>query len=370
MRKSLALVLFLVGVLIATDHLEAARRPLFTVTTDNTPTSSTVVAETNRLPVATFTIHAWREGVTIDTLSLHNCIAETDIDGDCDDADETAGEDATVRSIRIVYTDSNGNTRRTSTTLTDGVATFSNLDLYVRKGATADVAAYANVAGLSDDVASGAQFQLNFNARTATLHGTGHTTKRAFTERDVGKNWVAEAMTVRNSTLAFSLAEDSPSGAHELGMQDVIRVTATANDGDAALSELTFTLDASDFGSVKWNSCRKLSIDTENYALTDGDGNVIDATWAAYDAAGTACASSRRGTLTSLVATFPEEHAIDAGSSRTYVLRVNTAQASASRNDWLRASLSDATWSDGTEEGAEISDGFAELPVEGHSIVF
>lgn len=370
MRKYLALALLGLGLIVTTDHLEAARRPLFTVTADNIPTGTTVVAGTNRLPAATFTIHAWRESVTIDTLSLHNCLAETDIDGDCDDADETAGDDAAVRSIRIVYTDSNGNTRRTSTTLADGIATFTDLDLHVRKGTTADVAAYANVAGLSDDVVSGAQFQLNFNARTATLHGTGHTTKRAFTERDVGKNWVAEAMTIRNSTLALTLAEDSPSGAHELGMQDVIRVTAAANDGDAALSALTFTLDASDFGSVKWNSCRKLGTDTEKYALTDDDGNAIDVTWEAYDAAGTACASSRRGTLTSLVATFTEEHAISTGSSRTYVLRINTAQASASRNDWLQASLTDATWSDGTEEGAEISDGFAELPVEGHSIVF
>lgn len=361
----------------------AAQRIGITIKAMPSPTDNVLLPLQTDLIVERFVLRSGREDVLVDTLSLQNCITTTshDNDADCADTGESAGNDATITAIALLYNDGD-NDRRTRGTLVDGRATFPNLDLMLPAGEEIPVAVRITTASIDGSVVpSGAQFQLNLNAATAPFHGTAKKSGAEITEADVKEYTVGHARTLRQTLAELALASTAPSGAAEDGWSEVFRMnTSAAATGDVTIEELTFALSVTNTGGGNWHTCPFLGAYQNNFGLVDiATGATVPVTWTTYDVDGTACTDSDNG-VGYIHATFTTPVRVPAGAATTYAFFLDTTYAA--DNDFLRitipseneladvtSAISAVVWSDGVTtaiNGEEIDD----LPVLGNVLIF
>ncbi len=367
--------------------LSASAQPLRIALSATTPSSDILIGGTTDNHVVSYSFTAGRrEGVLVDTITLHNCVGPRDADGDCADAGETTGNDYAIASVSISYTDSTGSTRTDTGILSGNLVTFSGMDFEVPANTTRSLEVSVDTNAVdSSTVYSGNTIQLNLNAKSQSFSAVGLTSGRSVTETKVAKNVIARRMVMRVTEPTVSLSSSSPSGASVPGMAEAFRFKTTAHSaGDVDVARLTFNVTASDNAGSGWNECGTFD-DSSKYALyaveSDGSLTSVTASWTFYSEDGALCARST-DPLAYAVATVAET--VSAGSEREFALYVDSSGASASGDDALQVSIPDQaeltalsptlhalTWSDGTTTGSRINGLYIEhLAVTGSTLVY
>lgn len=358
-------------------------QPILTVTPGIAPDPSIVLSGDTHIRVATFLFLARRESLVVSTLTLQNCIATKDVDGDCADTGETLGDDAAAATITLSYINSDGDIETASGTLTDGSVTFTDLDFAVDNGEETMLTAYIDAATIdAETVTSGMQLQLNMNGKTGTLLASGVRSGLEVTEANVKKNVMAQTMTLRNTEPTLDVTGASPLDSTSIGDTDVLRFTVTPNAEDTGMTlrGVTFGLQTSDKRNNDWNTCRQLGSTGTHFTLTNGDtGEEVEAIVAAYDTAGDACSSKPRNTVGLIAFTFTDWVSIH--DTTTFSLSIDTSGANAKARDMIRATLPDQekldrldadlsslVWSDGASRKLADGSGVDDLPLTGKKI--
>lgn len=370
-----------------TTQSYAAPRNALSISAASTLADNVLLPNQTDIIVERFILRAGRENLFIDTLSFDNCITGSmpDYDGDCADTGETAGNDAAISTIALLYNDGTYD-RKTRGTLVDGRVTFSNLALTLPAGVDVPVDVRVTT-GAIDDVAvmSGAQFQMNLNAITAPLHGVAASSGAEVTEMDVRKNVDGSPRTLRQTLATLSLSSTAPSGPIADDWSEAFRVNiAASSTGDVTLDALTLALQIVNNGGGNWNTCPFLGSSETHFALVDtATGLDMSATWGIYDESGTACASSENG-VGYLHVTFNTPVVVAADATTTYAFYLDATYANTTYHDLLQViipaeddladlstELHAITWSDGTTSGTSLDGGdIGDLPVNGNILVF
>lgn len=365
----------------------AAPRNVLSIRAADVPTDTILLPNQTDIIVERFILRAGREDLFIDTLSFDNCSTESipDYDGDCADTGETAGNDAAISTIALLYNDGTYN-RKTRGTLIDGRVTFSHLALTLPAGVDVPVDVRVTT-GAIDAVAvtSGAQFQINLNAITAPFHGVTASNGTEITELHAKKHVIGSSRTLRQTLATLALSSTAPSGSIADDWSEAFRVNVRASStGDVTLDALTLALAIVNNGRSNWNTCPFLGAREEHFALVDtATGLTMPATWGIYDDTGITCTLSG-DTVGYLHATFTTPVVIAANTTVSIAFYLDATYANPAYHDILQVTipteddltelsteLHAITWSDGTTSGTSLDGSdIGDLPVNGNILVF
>ena len=180
--------------------------------------------------------------------------------------------------------------------------------------------------------------------------------------------------------LLVELHQFSPSGAAIPGLGSVLRFNVTAGTGgDVDLVQLPFSLTATDNNGSDWNHCGDVGggpmwAEDTNFAVYNINdlSTPIDIGWEFYGASGASCVTGGVYAQEDLVDVIAEvSDSVAAGSTETYLLYIDTTNASAAGNDSLRVDIDDETsfiWSDGSFKHDAV--GVDNLPITGGTQVY
>jgi len=335
------------------------------------PSPDIIVQSSTNNPVATFHFSMGGVNATVDTLTLQNCVARTDRDGDCADAKETPGESKAVKLVTITYPSSSG-TKSTTGTMTGDVITFTGLDLLIDKSAGADLNVYADINDFTTaGVASGAAIQFNLNAISSDFHATTASGKD-IDETRAAQIALGERMVLRLSKPTVTLNSSSPSGSTVVGRSEMLRFSVSANKaGDVTVNSFLFKVNATDNSTSGWNDCDTdgsgvmAASDFDLYNLSVDSTVTIDkkdASWSLFKTTGAACDTSAAD-LGYLRVNLPTAQKIPKGVTYVFALYADTTGASSSLDDSVRFDLPAQTglptglkslvWSDGSATGID-----------------
>ena len=336
-----------------------------TVATDgDTPLATIATGGTSGVSVTKLKFTSANESFLIKKLRISN--EGTDSTATACDGTETTPENASacdtgVTSVKISYPTAAGTTEEKSAYLSNGIADFSDLNFFAKLDQNSvmtiktDLAAISQSAVSGDQLDFGVDFDSNFEAvgqgSGSTLStcagltaGTGLVCSTAATNT-VGTDISGNALTVRKSKPTVSLAAASPSGASVPGLNEVLRFTVAADaTGDIVLDAVTFAATTTDNAATSWNLNADATgnIDlTSSWSLYDASDLTTqkeggDSDWTLYGAAaadGTLDGVEKVG-YARLALTSPIT--IAAGTSKTFVLKVDTTGASSANDDTVR----------------------------------
>lgn len=282
-------------------------------------------------------------------------------------SNDSADDDTGVVQLKLTYPKQDGTLETKTGVLSSAAADFSDLNFYVPRDKTTVMTIAADFATISESGVSGdtptlrLDFGGTFEAVGAAsgssldegsdVHGTGQTTAcsdggGASTCYTDTATITGNAMTLRKTKPTVTLSAASPSGASVPGLNEVLRFTVAADAaGDVVLDALTFNVTSTDNASTAtgWNvegdSSGVLDV-TSSWSLYDSSDlttplETSDANWTLYATTGAAAASSGLK-IGAARLVFGTARTIAAGTSKTYVLKVDTTGASSSADDTVR----------------------------------
>ncbi|MBI2550973.1 hypothetical protein HYV73_01345 [Candidatus Uhrbacteria bacterium] len=370
-----------------------------TVTLDGaSPDSDIILGNSTGVAVSTFKFEADDENFLVKELALRNCIiAGADADDDCADGGEVAGDDVVAASVMLEYQNQAGTTVNKTGFLSGGMAQFSGLDFYVPSSATRTLKVKLTTNAVSATGAdSGDMIQLNFDAEAsgdAEFEAVGSGSGETLTEADVDTYVAADDMIAHKTRPTITKHASSPSGASIPGLNEVLRFNVSADSrGFVTLDQLLFNVVTGESGSA-FNACDTLADDDvfQLYDVSNSSNKLDDdgGDWTFVDATDAACMSGG-GDMDVLeyawlnfedVGADPEE--IGAGTTKTYVLKIDTTGASTTDDDSIRVDIVDQDEADGVfgglaaiqwdddVEGDDFDGIFVkDLPVEGGTMVY
>ncbi len=382
-----------------------------TVSIDGSTASSTIIlGASTGVSMSKFKFDATDEPYVVETLTLDNCVATTDADGDCADGGETDGSDDIAATVKLSYTNSAGVTETKSGFLSAGTVQFDNLDLYVPTETTRTATVTIDTNSVSSTGAtSGNSIQLNLDGEsTDSFEAIGQSSGETFDEVDLAVGLAdayieANDMVVRKTKPTFSLASGSPSGAGIPGNSEVFRFNVAADSrGFVTFEKVVFQVSTSD-SDGDFNLCDNDGGDTnledatkwEVYDLDDSSTKLDDAAdWTFLDSGASDAAEDCDAAAALAFAVLDFEGSattgdeeIGAGETKTYVVKVDTTGASASDDDSIRLDIPDEAtvdasdafvgandeavqWDDDSEGTDASGDLVKNLPVTGGSIQY
>jgi hypothetical protein len=154
-------------------------------------------------------------------------------------------------------------------------------------------------------------------------------------------------MTVRKTKPTVTLAAASPAGAAGPGgPNDVLRFTVAADvAGDVELNTLTFKVTTTDNTPNNWNKCTAADAGFAPHDFTLYDAadlnTALVATKTGYRTDGVACGTDDAGVLGHVRFALGPVKTIAAGTSKTFVLKVETTGASGRWDDTVRFDVMD-----------------------------
>lgn len=312
----------------------------------DTPKSTIVLGSTTDVTMLKVKFTSTNESFWIKKLRIINDSAN----------DDTGINDTGITQIKLTYPKQDGTTETKTAILSSAVADVSDLNFYapVNKDVVLTVAAdFGDIAaaGITGDTP---RFSLDYDSNfEAVGAGSGKTLSSVG-----GANIDGNAMVVRKTKPTVTLAASSPAGAGVPGLNDVLRFTVGADaKGSLDLKTLTFavTSTANAAGSNAWNTPRGGTTGTpgsNGSGLWTSDFNLYDSadmstamtgTWTLYDSAGNALANSSVAVVAYAEFHLTTPQAIGAGTSKTFVLRVDTTGASSASDDTVRFDVADET---------------------------
>lgn len=301
---------------------------LSAVLSGSSPISNIITGGSENVPVLDIEFIATGEAFNVRKLRIKNNNAENS-DG--------------INNLRIRYTQPDGTTAQITGVLAGARVDFNGLNFYIPQDSRALLQVMVSTTPITTSGISGdtPQFILDVDENFEAI---GNTSGRAITS--VGSaDIVGQEMVLRKTKPTVGLSLMSPAGASIPGLNEVLRFRASADSsGDVVLDTLTFKVIGTDNGSSGWN------------ANGDASGNIdLVSSWSLYEAGDLTTQiengdsdwtlfgmSPADGTLSGvetvgyarLALTSPR--AITAGTSKTYILKVDTTGASSSADDAVR----------------------------------
>jgi len=338
----------------------------------DTPVSALVVSGTQNQTMAKVKFTAARESYLVKRLRVVNTSGGA--------SDDLATADGMFTAVKLTYKAQDGTTKTKTGVLSSGVANISDLDMYVGVDKTEVLTISGDISdmnqatgrtsvltprlGLDFGLAGDTNFEaVGVGSNSSLTLGTDVTAGTSFTN-DLGSqdaDVVGNTMSVVKSKPTVTLAASSPSGAAVPGLNEVLRFTVAADAaGDVELARISFKVNSTDNNgstATDWNQPGENSADTACTILTPGTAcdtdtaGVLDVTnfhvyessdlnteklgsWVLYDSTGTDVTASEAVGFARL--DFTTNQTIAAGSSKTYVLKVDTTGASSANDDTFR----------------------------------
>ncbi len=327
----------------------------------STAASNIILGASTGVAMSKFKFEAGDESFLVKELTLDNCVTlVADADGDCADGGEALGADDIASAVKLSYQNEAGATVTKTGFLSGNTMNVSGLDFFIPSGTTRVLTVTIDTNAVSSVGAdSGTLIQLNFNAEasgTATFEAVGSGSGETLTEVEIdaansGEYIVTNDMVVRKTKPTISLASGSPSGASIPGLSEVLRFNVAADSrGFVTLDAVTFKVTTTDGAASGWADCDDASFAVATgWELFDNDdsSDKLDdaADWTFRDGAGAnVCGAGVPLKFVELdfegAATHPAEE-IGAGTTKTYVLRVDTTGADSADDDSIRIDIPD-----------------------------
>ncbi len=283
-----------------------------------------------------------------------------------------------IAAVKIKYPKADGTTGTATSTLSSGVADFSGLDGYLALDRASVLEVLANVATISETGISGdlPVLALDFDTNFEVVGAGSGTTVTSVGAADISGN----AMTLRKTKPTVTLSAASPSGASVPGLNEQLRFTVAADAaGDVILDAFTFkvnsTVNGTTAGNLIWNqagisaagaagvedgnlSRSDLSIYDASNTTTELEGTGTtasgDANWTLFGTTGTSLVSGTAGaagfageTTNAVVGfarvTFTTSVTVSAGTSKTFIVKLDSTGASSASDDTVRFDVQDET---------------------------
>ncbi|MBI2551401.1 hypothetical protein HYV73_03610, partial [Candidatus Uhrbacteria bacterium] len=321
----------------------------------SSPQSDIILGNSTNITVSTYRFQATDEDFLVKRIAIRNCVTATaDANDDCAGPSEFNGDDVVVAVVILEYMNQAGNIVTKTGFLSGGMAQFSGLDFYVPSSSTRTLKVRVTTNSVSSIGANaGDMIQLNFDAEasgTAVFEAIGADSGETLTEADLDTYVVASSMVAHKTQPTITLHASSPSGASIPGFNEVLRFDVAADSrGFVTIDQIVFGVRTSESGSA-FNACDTLADGDvfQLYDISDSSNKLDDdGDWAFIDNTDSTCVSGG-GDMDSLayaVLNFegsganPEE--IDAGTTKTYVLKVDTTGASSADDDSIRVDIVD-----------------------------
>lgn len=359
-----------------------------------TPKSTIVLGNSTGVGMATFKVRATNEAFTVTDLTLENCV---DYEGSstCD----TYGEDTAVSSLMLSYTNEAGESKTKTSFFTGGVAMLGGLELWAPQDVSQTFSVSVNTSAVSStSAASGSEIGVGINVDGFDFEAVGKASGDTLTEDDWESGLEAcedtndgvcagNPMVLRKTKPTVSLASGSPSGAGVAGFSEAFRFNVSADSrGFVELNSVLFQVSTS--GTGTWNDCDGELDDTDKWSFYDlsnpSEELDDDGDWT-FEEADASCDGGDLAVANldlSADTTTPIEE-IGAGTTKTYVLEVDTTGADGSSDDSIRIDIPTETtadglgsgwdainWNDDAEETSIDGTYIKNLPVRGGTIVF
>lgn len=339
---------------------------LFLDVDGSTPTSTILLGNSTDVTVGVFEFDSTEEGFTVTDLTI--------VDDD----------DCTVASaVTLSYKNEAGTTKEKTGYFAGCTVTFSGLDFWVASDATPNLTVMIDTNDVSaTGTESGDWIWVGLEADTLTFKAVGASSGETIT--DLGTTAWANEMIVRKTKPTVSLASGSPSGSGVPGLSEVLRFNVSADSrGDVDLYGMYLKLNSSANGGDLWNMCNYGGDRLDDGTLwevynSDDASTKIDTDWIFYDEGGHDCGDGDAEELQWAWFDFDPTEEIASGDTNTYVVRVDTSEASSADDDSIRLDIpsEDDTpggyaiwWGDG-EDGDIDGEFIKNLPVTGGTIVY
>lgn len=338
----------------------------------STPKSTIVLGNSTGLTVSKYKLVASDEPFIVQKVTLRNCVTTgSDVNDDCADVGEVAGQDDVAAVVKVTYADQSGVTKTKQGFLTGGMVTFSDMDMYVPTDSSKTLTVMVDTNAVSSTAAtSGDQIQLNFDAQDAgssIFKATGLSSNSTLTEASGIIDATYEhgnPMTIRKTKPTINLASGNLDRTEIPGPVDALKFTVAADSrGAVKLNAVTFKVSSTDNRGTPngWNLCG------------DADGVLDDATtWDLFDStspstalddnedwffldsvtADDACTATQKinYVVLDLANGTQDVEEIAAGTTKTYIVRADTTGASSADDDTFRLDIVDQAIADGLNE--------------------
>jgi hypothetical protein len=291
----------------------------------DTPLSTIIVGGTNDVVMAKFKFTSTYESFLVKKLTIS-----------IDDANDTTG----IAQVKVSYPTQSGSIEEKTGVFVGTNANFSDLNFYVKQDVSNILTVKVDLSPISQSGISGdtPQVILDYNDNFEAVGQSSGTTLTSVGSNDIAGN----PMIVRKTKPTVTLASGSPSGAGVPGLNEVLRFTVSADaGGDIELARLTFRVVSTDNapGGSGWNTPNNGNgLWTNDFKLYDASdlSTPLNGTWVLFDANGKKLGEASTSVVTFARFDFTTNKTIAAGTSKTFVLKVDTSGASSAHDDSVR----------------------------------
>lgn len=319
----------------------------------STPDAGYLMAGTANNWVSSFRIAATNEAFTVDTFAVYE--SQNEDDGAASTFTAYANN---VSSVAISYEDATGATATSTAFMSGRIAKFANTSIFVGTEQAAVVDVYVTVPTIDrstgGSATSGERVELSFyssGSGTTYFRAVGAGSGTTITESSVS-SVDGNMMHVVETYPTLALHAASPSGASVPGNNEVLRfsVSAAGNE-DVVLSEIVFKITTTDNGSSNWDYCdsspgsttaglivpSELSFYDASNMSSDLDNSGAD--WTMLDSLGNDCDGTTPEQIGFMQLELTTARVIAAGTTKTFVLKLDSTGASSSADDAIRIDI-------------------------------
>ncbi len=256
----------------------------------------------------------------------------------------TLGADQIASAVKLSYQDASGATVTKSGTFSGGKVKFSDLNFNVTTTSTKTMSVSVDTNTVATTGATtGSRLAVNFIV--SDFDASGAASGTSLTHANVSQA-LGNPMAARKTKPTISLATGSPSGAGIPGLAELLRFSVGADSrGFVKLNQITLKVTATNNGSSTWRTPNGAQL-----AVT-GSWNIYDAsamdTAITYNNAGnsilqtTGAVAATTDVMAFWHPIFSTAEQIGAGTSKTYVVKVDTTGASSGSHDSIRLDFVD-----------------------------
>jgi len=326
---------------------------------DNT-TASIILGNSTDVTVAKYKFTAAYEDFTVKKVTFAN-----------------SGTDSVAASVKVSYTNSDGDLETKSGSLISGAVAVTGMDMVVAADSSSTMTVMVDTSEVgATKTASAATFNLTFDSSAAgdfDALGSGSGTSLTGSTL-LGSDPTGNTMTLYKTKPTISLASGSPSGGAIPGYGELLRFNISADSrGYVTVDSMTFKATTTDNASTDWAECDGAvnwgtAANWDIFKSSDSYTTAIDDAedWLFDDSAGDGVACGAGEKITYIQVDLGDADGatgaleIEAGDTETLKLFSDTTGASSASDDSIRIDIPSETLMPGTaayDETAATWDG-------------
>lgn len=304
------------------------------------PKADILIAGSTDVTVAKYRFDATNEGMLVNRVTISEAAAAAN-------GGSAGGYDNNISLVKLSYQKQDGTTATATGFLTAGQAIINiaqGSEFYIPANKNRVLTVMVSLPTTDNGATTGEKPRLDFDVDTVNddqFQAVGVSSGVTLDDDDAAADVTANQMMVRKTRPTLGVAVGSPSGAGAPGLSEVLRFTVAANAGeDVILKMLTFKLTTTDIAGTDWNQCDggTAAADFSLYNAADAGTQLEagDSDWALLQTTGAVCTTQDVG-FARVTLTTPE--VVSAGTTKTYLLKVDTTGASSANDDSFRADI-------------------------------